>query len=65
LSLGFENFAVSKEKSHFFQKKAKKSKKINSVENEKKNSLGESMFKKSAKSEMVTGRLIDSYKKTL
>jgi hypothetical protein len=27
--------------------------------------LGESMFKKSAKSEMVTGRLVDSYKKPL
>jgi hypothetical protein len=26
--------------------------------------LEESMFKKSAKSEMVTGRLVDSYKKT-
>jgi hypothetical protein len=28
-------------------------------------SLGESIFKKSAKSEMVTGRLVDSYEKPL
>jgi hypothetical protein len=60
----------------FRAKKAKKSKFLNSVENEKTISekssstkflytLGESMFKKSAKSEMVTGRLVDSYKKLL
>jgi hypothetical protein len=63
-------------KSHFFQKKAKKINFFNSVKNEKKISeeifateffypLGESMFKKSAKSEMVTGSLVDSYKKPL
>jgi hypothetical protein len=62
-------------KSHFFQKKVKKSKFPNSVVNEKKNNFGkssatkflypfrESMIKKSAKSEMVTGRLVDSYQK--
>jgi hypothetical protein len=36
LSLSFENFAVSIENSYFFQKRAKKSKFLNSVENEKK-----------------------------
>jgi hypothetical protein len=64
--LAFENFAVSIEKSQF------RSKFLNSVgvENEKNSStkflhpLGKSIFKKPAKSQMVTGHLVDSYKKT-
>jgi hypothetical protein len=63
------------EKSHFFQKNKKiqiskfrpdRKKKIGKSSSTKfLYSLGESMFKKSAKSEMVTGRLVDSYKKPL
>jgi hypothetical protein len=61
-------------KSHFFKKKSKKVqiskfRPDRKKKSEKKSSskflypLGESMFKKSAKLEMVTGRLVDSYKK--
>jgi hypothetical protein len=72
--LAFKNFAASIEKCHFFQKKAKNSKfrpDRKKIISEKSSStkflypLGESMLKKSAKSEMVTGRLVDSYKKPL
>jgi hypothetical protein len=44
LSLGFENFAAPIEKSHYFQKKAKKSIFLNSVENEKKTDFGKKFF---------------------
>jgi hypothetical protein len=73
---GLRNFCSSNRKSHFFQKseKIKKFKfrgEWRKTISEQSSStkflypLGESMFKKSAKSEMVTGRLVDSYKKPL
>jgi hypothetical protein len=74
--LAFKFFWDAMEKSHFFQKKQKNpnfkipsrsKKKISEKSSSTKFlcPLGESMFKKSAKSEMVTGRLVDSYKKPL
>jgi hypothetical protein len=76
LILAFKHFWEPMEKSHFFQKSKKI--KISEFRPDLKNKnfgkksstkflypLGESMFKNSAISEMVTGRLIDSYKKPL
>jgi hypothetical protein len=69
----FKNFWDPMEKYYFFQKKQKnpnfkipsRSKKKIGKKSFYEYPLGESMLKKSAKSEMVTGRLVDSYKKPL
>jgi hypothetical protein len=77
LDFGFQNFLGCNGKKPLFSKKSKKIQ-ISKFRpdqkfffSEKSSStkflypVGESMFKKSAKSEMVTGRLVDSYKKPL
>jgi hypothetical protein len=75
LSLGFGSFAVSIEKVTFFEKKAKKYKFLNSVENEKKNNFGKKIFYEvlisigrinvQKISQIGDGHLVDSYKKPL
>jgi hypothetical protein len=77
LDFGFQKFLGSNGKKSLFSKKTKKIKiskfcpERKKIYSEKSSStkflypLGVSMFKKSAKSEMVTGRLVDSYKKPL